>query len=70
MYPDYAGGRVMADSTSMFVVGVYQYYKWTDDKSVLGKLWSAVKRAITWLIIDSTKGNFFLGFCFAYLFLP
>ncbi|XP_068707315.1 uncharacterized protein [Montipora foliosa] len=54
---DYAGGRVMADTTTMFVVGLYHYYQWTGDRATLDKLWPAAKRAMAWVIVDSTKGT-------------
>lgn len=48
----------MADTTSMFIVGVYHYYKWTGQKDLLDKLWPACKKAITWLMVDSTHGKY------------
>ena len=59
---DYAGGRVMADTTSMFVVGLYHYYKWTGDQDTINRLWPAAKRAMAWVMVDSTKGLF----CFTF----
>lgn len=53
---DYAGGRVMADTTAMFVVGLYHYYQWTGDQATLDRLWPAAKRAVAWVMVDSTKG--------------
>lgn len=49
----------MADSTPMFVVGLYHYYLWTGDQSLLDRLWPSAKRAITWVLVDSTKGTDF-----------
>ncbi|XP_020613507.1 uncharacterized protein LOC110051776 [Orbicella faveolata] len=54
---DYAGGRVMADTTAMFVVGLYHYYQWTGDQATLDRLWPAAKRAVAWVMVDSTKGT-------------
>ena len=54
---DYAGGRVMADTTAMFVVGLYHYYQWTGDQATLDRLWPAAKRAMAWVMVDSTKGS-------------
>ncbi|EDO38473.1 predicted protein [Nematostella vectensis] len=54
---DYAGGRVMSDSSALFVVEVYHYFKWTGDSALLRRLWPNVKRAVTWLIGESTKGT-------------
>ena len=47
----------MADTTAMFVVGLYQYYLWTGDQALLDQLWPSAKRAMTWVIVDSTKGT-------------
>lgn len=46
----------MADTTTMFVVGLYHYYQWTGDQATLNKLWPAAKRAMAWVTVDSTKG--------------
>ena len=53
---------MMADTTSMFVVGLYHYFKWTGDQDTINRLWPAAKRAMAWVMVDSTKGLF----CFTF----
>lgn len=48
----------MADTTAMFIVGLYHYYQWTGDQATLNRLWPAAKRAMAWVMVDSTKGSF------------
>lgn len=47
---------MMADTTAMFVVGLYHYFQWTGDQATLDRLWPAAKRAMAWVMVDSTKG--------------
>lgn len=49
----------MADTTAMFVVGLYHYFQWTGDQATLDRLWPAAKRAMAWVMVDSTKGAIF-----------
>ena len=53
---------MMADTTAMFVVGLYHYYQWTGDQATLDRLWPAAKRAMAWVMVDSTKGAVLLKF--------
>ena len=54
----------MADTTAMFVVGLYHYFKWTGDQATLSRLWPAAKRAVAWVMVDSTKGEVNIAFIY------
>ena len=47
---DQPGGRNMGDSATVFVLGVWQYYLWTGDRSFLDAMWPHVKSAGSWQI--------------------
>ncbi|HEX4022675.1 MAG TPA: GH116 family glycosyl-hydrolase [Acidobacteriaceae bacterium] len=47
---DQAGGRDMGDSTTVFILGVWQYYLWTGDRSFLDAMWPHVRSAALWQI--------------------
>jgi len=52
---DAAGGRVMADTTTLFVVEAYEFYINTGDLEFLHDLYPAVKSAMAWLV-ERAKG--------------
>lgn len=47
---DEAGGRMMGDCTSTFLLGVYANYLWTADRKYFDALWPAAKKAAQWQI--------------------
>jgi non-lysosomal glucosylceramidase len=47
---DQSGGRDMGDSTTVFVLGVWQYYLWTGDRQFLDSMWPHVRSAALWQI--------------------
>ncbi len=48
--PDTPQGRVMADSTSMFIVYVLELYRWAADDVSLKLYWPTIKKAAEWHI--------------------
>ena len=52
-----AGGRAMADVNVAFVVQAYLIYSWTNDTEFFDDIYPAAKRALLWLITDSTHGK-------------
>ena len=46
--PDQPEGRVMADSTSMFICYVLELLRWSGDRQTLKLYWPTVKRAAEW----------------------
>ena len=46
--PDTPEGRVMADSSSMFICFVLELLRWAGDRQTLGLYWPTVKRAAEW----------------------
>ena len=52
---DQAGGRMMGDCTSAFVLGVYNQYLWSGDRKGLDEFWPAAKKAARWQIQRSLK---------------
>ncbi|PFX33506.1 hypothetical protein AWC38_SpisGene1570 [Stylophora pistillata] len=51
------GGRVMADVTPAFLAQFYHLYLWTGNRQILRDLWPAARKALIWLIRDSTGGS-------------
>jgi non-lysosomal glucosylceramidase len=47
---DHPGGRVMGDSASVFMLGVWQYYLWTGDRAFLDSMWPHIRAAALWQI--------------------
>ncbi len=47
---DEAGGREMGDSATVFILGVWQYYLWTGDRSFLDSMWPHLHSAALWQI--------------------
>jgi non-lysosomal glucosylceramidase len=47
---DEPGGRDMGDSTTVFMLGIWQYYLWTGDRSFLDSMWPHVLSAALWQI--------------------
>jgi non-lysosomal glucosylceramidase len=45
---DQAGGRVMSDCTSTFILGVFELYHWTGDRAFLAELWPHARKAAQW----------------------
>ena len=52
---DQPGGREMGDSASVFVLGVWQYYLWTGDRSFLNSMWPHVRLAALWQMDRSKR---------------
>lgn len=48
-------GRMLGDSCTTFVLGVYQDYLWTGDDDYINVMWPAVKKAIQWQIQRSDE---------------
>ena len=48
--PDKAEGRVMSDSTSMFIIYVLELYRWAADDTSLKLYWPTIKKAVEWHI--------------------
>jgi non-lysosomal glucosylceramidase len=47
---DQPGGRDMGDSSTVFVLGVWQYYLWTGDRQFLDSMWPHARSAALWQI--------------------
>jgi non-lysosomal glucosylceramidase len=47
---DDAGGRVMGDSATGFLLEAWQIYSWTGDKAFLDSIWPNLKKAAEWQI--------------------
>ena len=54
--PDMPQGRIMSDSTSMFIVYVLELYKWDADVVTLKTYWPVIQKAVSW--INSTALEF------------
>jgi non-lysosomal glucosylceramidase len=51
----HAGGRVMGDSETVFILWAWQIYSWTGDRDFLDLHWPKVKRAAEWQIERSAR---------------
>eukprot|EP00947_MAST-08B_sp_MAST-8B-sp1_P005443 g5443.t1 len=54
--PDSPQGRVMSDSTSMFIVYVLELLRWDGDEATARLYWPTIKRAAAW--INGTAAQF------------
>merc|ERR1712087_22991 len=47
---DQPGGRLMGDTTSIFLLELYEHWRNTGDSQVAQRLWPSVIRALDWMI--------------------
>ena len=47
---DMGGGRYMGDTTTLYLLEMYELYRYTGDKSFLHEQWGAAQNATQWII--------------------
>ena len=52
---DDAGGRVMGDSATGFLLEAWQIYSWTGDRAFLDSIWPNIRRAAAWQVQRSER---------------
>jgi len=53
---DATGGRVMGDTTTLYIIEAYEIYRETNDAAFVTESWSSIKRAIAWMV-ENALGN-------------
>ena len=55
---DVPTGRVMGDTTSLFVLELYELWRHTGDEAFVKPLYPSVQRAVAWMIANSAQGDY------------
>ena len=51
------GGRYMGDTTSLYLLEMYEIYKHTGNRTFVYLQWAPAKRAVAWMIGNARAGN-------------
>lgn len=50
---DVGGGRVMGDTTTLYLLEMYELYLHTGNKTFVTSKWTSAQRALAWLVANA-----------------
>lgn len=56
--PNYPGGRLQGDATTVFTFYLYQYHRWANSSAVLRDMYSSMVRAVSFTILNAAQSPF------------